>query len=266
MTQTHSELYSSLAATYQNAQDVEFPTNKIRFFMDFLWNATIGRPLSEEQKTSLKALIDLLNSFDDNKLSPPREMIAALTAQLTPLIATYPSLGHTFTYVVTTLIPSYQKYLPSLEAMVKNQHTFTQDEVLLYYDMTLIDHSVLAHFFESESSLNLIEVITAIKAIVQINALTHDYLQDSKNRSISLFTFLQRGGLAKDQCHTFYLGLVDKVLANAKGMITTIALSQAVEFLCTELVKLTVQKEQPVAATSAPASIPQPVLPVDQTQ
>lgn len=247
MPQTHQDLYTSLTQIYKKEEDSEFPTNKIRFFMDFLWNATVASPLSEDQKVSLKGLIDLLNAFDDTKLKTPREMIAALNGALTPLIVIYPSLGHTFTYVMTTLIPSYQKYLPSLEEMVKNSHAFTQDEVLLYYDMTLIDHSVLAHFFESQGSLNLIEVITAIKAIVQINALTHDYLQDAKNRSISLFTFLQRGGLAKEKCHDFYLGLVDKVLGNAKSMIANIALSSAVEFLCTELVKLTVQKELPVA-------------------
>lgn len=238
MDQNLETLYTTLCTNYRKDTDQDFPTNKIRFFMDFMWNAVVHRPLTEEQKTSLKGLIDLLNALDDNKLSPTRELIASMNAALTPLLATYPSLGHTFTFVVTTLIPAYQRYLTSLEGLVKNSHPFTKDEVLLYYDMTLVDHAVLSHVFESEATLNLIEVITSIKTIIVVNALTHDYLQDSLGRSISLFTFLQRGGLAKDKCHDYYLSLVDMLIEMMRANVTNEQMRSAVEHLCRKFAEL----------------------------
>ncbi len=244
------ELYTSLAATYKKETDQDFPTNKIRFYMDFMWNATLAKPLTDEQKTSLKNLIDLLNSLDDHKLSPVRDIIGTLNTQLGPLLSTYPSLGHTFTFVVTTLLPAYQKYLTSLENQVKEAHAFTKEEVLLYYDMTLVDHAVLSHVFESESSLNLVEVITAIKTVIVVNALTHDYLQDAMGRSISLFTFLQRGGLAKDKCKPFYQELVASLIVTMKESVSNKNVEAAVEKLCTELGKLA---DQPTPVTADPA-------------
>lgn len=271
MPQTLDELYSSLSASYKKDTDQDFPTNKIRFFMDFLWNSLLAKPLTEEQKTSLKSLIDLLNALDDHKLSPTREMITNLTPQLSPLITTYPSLGHTFTFVTTTLIPAYQRYLTSLEGQVKLAHPFTKEEVLLYYDMTLVDHAILSHLFETESTLNLVEVITSIKSVIVTNALTHDFLQDALNRSISLFTFLQRGGLAKEKCHEYYLSLVDQVLATQKATVTNETTNSAVEYICKKLVELSTTATTAAAAQAtetapAPATDPAPVtLPLPES-
>lgn len=251
MDQTLETLYQSLVAVYKKDTDQDFPTNKIRFFMDFLWNGMLGKPLTEEQKISLKNLIDLLNSLDDHKLSPTRDLITNMSPTLTPLLTTYPSLGHTFTFVITTLIPAYQRYLTSLEGLVKIAHPFTRDEVFLYYDMTLVDHAILSHVFESEQDLNLVEVITSIKTVIVVNAITHDYLQDSLGRSISLFTFLQRGGLAKEKCHEYYIGLIDGLLENMKKSVTNEKALTAVTHLCTKLVELTTRvPETPVAGAT----------------
>ncbi|MEP7166657.1 MAG: hypothetical protein ABI758_01610 [Candidatus Woesebacteria bacterium] len=246
------ELYANLMAVYKKETDQDFPTNKIRFFMDFLWNAMLSKPLTEEQKNSLKQLIDLLNSLDDHKLSPTRDMITSLGGQLNPLLQSFPSLGHTFTFVVTTLIPAYQRYLTSLESQVKESHAFTKDEVLLYYDMTLVDHAVLSHLFESETQLNLLEVITSIKTVIIANALTHDYLQDAMNRSISLFTFLQRGGLAKDHCLSFYEELIADILTTQKASVSNDAAIKAVEFLCGKLQELARNAVVPPEEVPAP--------------
>lgn len=250
------ELYTSLANVYKKDTDQDFPTNKIRFFMDFLWNAMLEKPLTEEQKNALKQLIDLLNSLDDHKLSPTRDLITNLGGQLNPLLQSFPSLGHTFTFVVTTLIPAYQRYLTSLESQVKDAHAFTKDEVLLYYDMTLVDHAVLSHLFESETQLNLLEVITSIKTVVIANALTHDYLQDALNRSISLFTFLQRGGLAKEQCFSFYEELIADLLTTQKASVSNEKMIQATEFLCGKLSELA-----KTASTQVPTETPPPPNP-----
>ncbi len=260
---TQDELYTSLATAYKKETDQDFPTNKIRFFMDYLWNASLNKPLTEEQKVSLKSLIDLLNSLDDHKLSPVRDIIGTLNTQLGPLLTTYPSLGHTFTFVVTTLLPAYQKYLTSLENQVKEAHAFTKEEVLLYYDMTLVDHAVLSHVFESEPSLNLVEVITAIKTVIVVNALTHDYLQDAMGRSISLFTFLQRGGLAKDKCKEFYQELVASLIVTMKESVSNKNVETAVEKLCQELGKLTDQPTPEVAAPAEPATAPTDATPAN---
>jgi hypothetical protein len=138
-----------------------------------------------------------------------------------------------------------------LEGQVKVAHAFTKEEVLLYYDMTLVDHAVLSHLFESESTLNLVEVITSIKSVIVTNALTHDFLQDALNRSISLFTFLQRGGLAKEKCHDYYISLVDQVLASQKATVTNEAMNGAVEYLCKKLVELSMS-----AITTTPPTSP----------
>ncbi len=247
------ELYATLANAYKKETDQDFPTNKIRFFMDFLWNASLSKQLTEEQKVNLKSLIDLLNSLDDHKLSPIRDVIGTLSTQLAPLLATYPSLGHTFTFVVTTQLPAYQKYLTSLENQVKEAHAFTKEEVLLYYDMTLVDHAILSHVFENESSLNLVEVITAIKTVIVVNALTHDYLQDAMGRSISLFTFLQRGGLEKEKCKEFYQEMVATLITTMKESVSNKNVESAVETLCTKLGELT---NQPTPEASLPEDSP----------
>ncbi len=251
MNPTLEPLYTSLSSVYKKDTDQDFPTNKIRFFMDFLWNAMLEKPLTEEQKNSLKQLIDLLNSFDDHKLSPIRDMISSLGSQLNPLLQSFPSLGHTFTFVVTTLIPAYQRYLTSLESQVKDSHAFTKEEVLLYYDMTLVDHAVLSHLFESETQLNLLEVITSIKTVIVANALTHDYLQDTLGRSISLFTFLQRGGLAKEQCLPFYQELIADLLTAHKASVSNEKAIAGVEFLCGKLQELAQN-----AAVQTPPEVP----------
>jgi hypothetical protein len=261
MNPTFEELYTSLSAVYKKDTDQDFPTNKIRFFMDFLWNAMISKPLTEEQKSSLKNLIDLLNSLDDHKLSPTRDMITNLGSQLNPLLQSYPSLGHTFTFVVTTLIPAYQRYLTSLESQVKDAHAFTKEEVLLYYDMTLVDHAVLSHLFESEAEPNLLEVITSIKTVIVANALTHDYLQDALNRSISLFTFLQRGGLAKEQCLSFYEELIADILTTQKASVSNEKAIQSVEFLCGKLKELAQTASAAAAPEVPPIETPLPPPP-----
>ncbi len=244
-------LYDKLTPVYQKDGDQDFPINKIRFFVDFVWNSVVKRELSEDQRNSLKQLIDLLNSLDDHKLSPNREMIQSLTPQLGPLLTAYPSLGHSFSIIFTTIIPSYQRYLSSLEGLVKDSHNFTREEVLLYYDMTLVDHIVLSHVFEQEQNVNLIEIMETIRAIIQINALTHDYLQDALNRSISLFTFLQRGGLAKGECFTFYTQTIDTILNTLKENVMNQNALAAAQFLATVQVQLA-QKAVMEATPQAP--------------
>ncbi len=241
-----NSVLSTLTTEYKKDTDQDFPINKIRFLVDFLWNGVIEKALSNEQKASLKQLIDLLNSLDDHKLSRNREMIQNLSPQLAPLMQVYPSLGHSFSIIFTTIIPSYQRYLTSLETMVKDSHHFTEDEVLLYYDMTLVDHIVLSHIFESEQDVNLIEMIECIKVLIIINALTHDYLQDTLGRSISLFTFLQRGGLAKEKCLEFYTGIVERLITSLKEQVTNPKAIDTVVYLSAQITQLATQ-----AATEA---------------
>ncbi len=251
-----STLYTQLVPTYAKDSDQDFPVNKIRFFVDFLWNSLTNQPLTDTQRDSLKQLIDLLNSLDDHKLSTSREMIHALTPQLSPLLTTYPSLGHSFSVIFTTIIPAYQRYLSSLEIQVKDSHAFSKEEVLLYYDMTLMDHLVLSHVFEQEDSLNLIEVIVGIKTLIVINAVTHDYLQDAYNRSISLFTFMQRGGMPKEQGIHFYADIVDSLLGHLKETVTSAQIIATVEHLAQVLRQLAITAS--TAAASQPPTDPQP--------
>jgi hypothetical protein len=225
--------------------------------MDLLWNTLIKRPLSEDQKSHLKQLIDLLNSLDDHKLSPMREMIQAMSPMLTPLMVPYPSLGHTCTLIFTNTIPAYQKYLTSLESQVKDSHTFTREEILLYYEMTLVDHLIISHVFEQESNLNLIEVIETIKTVIIMNAITHDYLQDTLGRSISMFTFLQRGGVSKDATFTLYQELTSSLQTTAKENITNTDCLAYIEFMSMTLSTLAKNAATP---SQPAASEPMPVL------
>lgn len=254
-------LYQTLVGEYKKDTDQDFPSNKIRFFMDLLWNAVVKRPLTDEQKAYLKQLIDLLNSLDDHKLSPMRELIGAMTPQITPLLTPYPSLGHTCTVIFTHTIPAYQKYLSSLEIQVKDAHAFTNDEILLYYDMTLVDHLIISHVFEQEHTLNLIEVIETIKTVITINALTHDYLQDALARSISMFTFLQRGGIQKDQVLPLYQELVKTLVDKTKENVTNADCIAYVDHMSQVLSSLATQ----AGVTPQPqVTQPQPTTPAPQ--
>lgn len=264
----HTTLFTQLSGEYKKDTDVDFPINKIRFFMDFLWNSIVGKPLGTDQKAHLKSLIDLLNSLDDNKLSPTRELIQNMNMLLSPLLSVYPSLGHSFTVIVTTVIPAYQRYLSSLETQVKDAHAFSVEEVLLYYDMTLVDHIVLSHVFENEHTLNLIEVIETIKAVITINALTHDYLQDATGRSISMFTFLQRGGLPKDQTLSFYQEIVKGIVARTKENVSNTACIDALSHLTNVLTTLANQAGNSAVTTpvvNQPPIAPSPSAPLPAT-
>ncbi|HSW90323.1 MAG TPA: hypothetical protein VLH19_05660 [Patescibacteria group bacterium] len=252
------EVFTKLQAEYSKPEDKDFPINKIRFLVDFLWNSVVKRPLTDEQKVSLKALIDLLNLLDEHKLSPTRDLIAAMTPSLTPLISIFPSLGHTFTLLVTTIVPSYQRYLTGLEEKVKESKSFSSDDVLLYYDLTLVDHMILSHIFESEASLNLLEVIETTKAVVVINALTHDYIQDASNASISLFTFMQRGGLAKDQTLSFYAQQVKRIVENIKQTVTNADCLAYIDYIGAKFIKLA---QSAGTAPTEPQELPSPVEP-----
>lgn len=253
-------IFEQLRTEYQKPEDVDFPINKIRFYMNFLWQAVTAKPLADEQKTQLKQFIDLLNFLDDHKLDPTRDMIAAMSPQLSDLINSYPSLAHTFTVVTTSIIPAYQKYLMLLEDQVKNARPFTSQEVLLYYDMTLLDHLFLSHFFEREEGYNILEVIETIKAVVVLNAIVHDYIQDASGKSISMFTFIQRGGVAKERVLDFMQQIVNQLNEELNSAVQNPDLITIYRFLEQKLLTLALnasnQTQTPAMPTANEQQLP----------
>lgn len=235
-------IFNQTSPSYQKPGDLDFPVSKIRLLIDTLWQAVTGKALSEDQRATLKQLIDLLNLLDEHKHESQKELIAAMLPSINPLLDKMPTLGVTGTHVFAHLVPMYQLYLPSVELMVKNAHAFSVEEALLYYELTIFDHLFLVHIFEQESNINMIELLLTIKAIILINALVYDYQQHVEGRSISFFTFLMRGGLTSDQLLPFLEELVEKVTTEAKQTVTNPACNETLEFLSAKLREATKPK------------------------
>lgn len=228
-------LFSQTIPAYQRPEDLDFPVSKIRLFMDILWQTVTEKPLTEEQKKTLKQLIDLLNLLDEHKHESEKELIAAMLPSISPLLEKMPTLGLTGTHVFAHLVPMYQLYLPSLEKQVKDAHSFDLEETLFYYQATIFDHLFLVHIFESEPNVNMIELLLTIKALILTNALVYDYQQHTKGRSISFFTFLMRGGLTSDQLLPFLEETVGKIKEDTKLTVTNQACLATLDFLCGKL-------------------------------
>lgn len=285
-----STIFSSSTPTYQRPEDLDFPVSKIRLFMDVLWQAITQKPLTDDQRTTLKQLIDLLNLLDEHKHESQKELIAAMLPSISPLLEKMPTLGLTGTHVFTHLVPIYQLYLPSIELMVKDAHPFTLEETLLYYELTIFDHLFLVHIFEQEHELNMIELLLTIKAIILINALVYDYQQHNQGRSISFFTFLMRGGKNAAELEPFLMEVINHVCDEVKLTVTNTACLETLEFLKTKLLDTThaqptktegVQTEQAAltdafAPTAAPGKVDEifnqatdtpiePTIPVETT-
>ncbi|PWU23824.1 hypothetical protein C5B42_01520 [Candidatus Cerribacteria bacterium 'Amazon FNV 2010 28 9'] len=240
-----ADIYTKLVPTYQRPDDQDFPVSKLRFFMNVLWEAVTGRELSEDQKVSLKGLIDLLNLLDEHKHESPKEMITAMLPSIGPLLEKMPTLGYTGTVTFTHLVPMYQHYLPMMERMVREAHDFTMEETLLYYEATIFDHLFLMHLFESEHNLNLIEIIATIKAIILTNALVYDYHQHMSGRSISFFTFVERGGKKHDDIPAFLRQVIAQIGSDAKIIVTTPSCIEVLDFLTQKLLETTAKNEAP---------------------
>src|SRR5258708_7533537 len=234
-----SLIFTQTSPTYQRPEDLDFPVSKIRLFIDILWQAITGKLLTDDQKVTLKQLIDLLNLLDEHKHEPQKELISAMLPSIAPLLEKMPTLGLTGTHVFTHLVPIYQLYLPSIERMVKDAHPFTLEETLLYYELTIFDHLFLVHIFEQEHELNMIELLLTIKAVILINALVYDYQQHVKGRSISFFTFLMRGGMSADKLQPFLLEAIDHVCNEVKLTVANAVCLETLEFLRTKLLDAT---------------------------
>lgn len=232
-------LFEQVKAEYIKPQDQDFPVSKIRLFVDVVWNAVIKRPLTQDQKKTLKDLIDILNLLDEHKHEPQHDLITAMMPSIGPLLGLMPTLGSTATLTFTTLIPMYQHYLSSIEIDVRDSHNFSLEETLLYYEITIFDQLFLVHLFEQEPTTNLIELLNALKAIVITNAMVYDYHQHSQGKSISFFTFLQRGGLQPADHQAFLFSALAQVKEDAFTMIDNQDCKDAVEFL-TEKLKETI--------------------------
>ena len=264
-----SLIFTGTTPTYQRPEDLDFPVSKIRLFIDVLWQSITGKPLTDDQKTTLKQLIDLLNLLDEHKHEPQKELIAAMLPSISPLLEKMPTLGLTGTHVFTHLVPIYQLYLPSIEQMVKDAHPFTLEETLLYYELTIFDHLFLVHIFEQEHELNMIELLLTIKAIILINALVYDYQQHVKGRSISFFTFLMRGGMAAEKLQPFLIEAIDYICNEVKLTVQNAVCLETLEFLRTKLLDTTqakptdIQGEQKEEGALTQALAPQ--TPPEQT-
>ncbi len=234
-----SALFNQTIPAYQKPEDLDFPVSKIRLFIDVLWQAVTGKTLTDEQKTTLKQLIDLLNLLDEHKHETEKELISAMLPSISPLLQKMPTLGLTGTHVFAHLVPMYQLYLPTIEQMVKDAHPFSQEETLLYYQTTIFDHLFLVHIFEQEPNANMIEMLLTIKALILTNALVYDYHQHVAGRSISFFTFLMRGGLSDEQLLPFLEKAVNRVKEEAKQTVTNTACLDSLEFLTTKLMDTT---------------------------
>lgn len=235
-------IFAQTIPAYQRPEDTDFPVSKIRLFTDLLWQAVTGKALTEDQRVTLKELIDLLNLLDEHKHESQKELIAAMLPSISPLLEKMPTLGLTGTHVFTHLVPMYQLYLPGIERMVKDAHAFTLEETLLYYELTIFDHLFLVHMFEQDPSANMIELLLTIKAIILINALTYDYHQHAQGRSISFFTFLMRGGKTAEQLHPFLLEAVEHICNEVKLTVTSTACLETLEFLKNKLLETTQTK------------------------
>lgn len=233
------QIYTTTLPTYQRPEDLDFPISKIRLFIDVMWQAITQKTLTDEQRTTLKQLIDLLNLLDEHKHESQKELIAAMLPSISPLLEKMPTLGLTGTHVFTHLVPIYQLYLPSIELMVKEAHSFTLEETLLYYELTIFDHLFLVHIFEQEHELNMIELLLTIKAIILINALVYDYQQHTQGRSISFFTFLMRGGKSGTDLQPFLLEAINHVCDEVKLTVTNAACLETLEFLKNKLIEAT---------------------------
>lgn len=240
-----TSIYNQTIPSYQKPEDVDFPVSKIRLLIDILWQAVTAKTLTDDQKTSLKQLIDLLNLLDEHKHESEKELIAAMLPSISPLLAKMPTLGLTGTHVFAHLVPVYQLYLPSIEQMVKEAHPFTMEETLLYYQLTIFDHLFLVHLFETEANLNLIEMLLTIKALILINALVYDYQQHVTGRAISFFTFLMRGGLTSDQLLPFLTDTVERIKEEVKVTVTNGACLETLDFLSAKLMDTTQQTQTP---------------------
>ena len=264
-------IFDNTIPTYQKSEDQDFPVSKLRLFMDVLWQHLTGKQLDETQRTQLKQLIDLLNLLDEHKHESTKELIASMMTSVNPLLNLMPSLGYTATVTFTHLVPMYQHYLPTIELMVKDAKSFSIEDTLLYYEATIFDHLFLVHLFENESQINLIELIVAIKTIILINAMIYDYHQHTKGRSISFFTFLERGGKTSAELLPFLNQLIGKLIDEAKGVISTPACLETLEFLKDKLLATTNEIATPiptvaeigsvVPTTIAPSTQPIPTMP-----
>jgi hypothetical protein len=260
-----TDIYSQLAPTYQRPEDQDFPVSKLRFFMNILWEAVTTKPLTEEQKTTLKQLIDVLNLLDEHKHESQKELIQAMMPSISPLLEKMPTLGYTGTVTFTHLTPLYQHYLPTMERMVREAHDFSMDETLLYYEATIFDHLFLVHLFENEEQLNLIELVSTIKAIILVNAMVYDYHQHMQGRSISFFTFLERGGKPHDELPTFLNTVIEKIKQNAKDVISNTTCLEVLDFIAQKLIDTTKNITQSPIATPA-NEIPTVTPPIQPTE
>lgn len=240
-----NDIYSKLLPLYQKAEDQDFPVSKLRLFMNVLWEALTNRELDEQQKTTLKQLIDLLNLLDEHKHESQKELIQAMLPSISPLLETMPTLGYTGTVTFTHLVPMYQHYLPAMELMVRSAHAFNLEETLLYYEITIFDHLFLVHLFENEANLNIIELVATIKAIILTNALVYDYHQHMQGRSISFFTFLERGGKTHEELPSFLVTAINAVKDSAKSVVTNPTCLEAMDFITTKLLDTTKKASSP---------------------